>query len=549
MISRLPLIGASLVFLCVLGWGALLFQGLPASDLDDWDKILLARETPWSEFTGSFLTPWSQSHNWIGQTDRYDEVHYKRIVLPMLLKLSQQWFGVNYFAMYLLTKAFFFAGCMAIVFILLTQAVPLSYALLGTITFLFVPIHYSHVFWIADSATIGYFFFFLGILLLSMLIRSPFDKQARGRFWALLAGLFVTGWVGIKTKEMMLVLSLIVFVYSLLNFKQWKTAPARWALLNLAMFVMAFQIIPITHLNSGSTQGFHFNFNTLFRLLFLNYDCGYENEVRSAFVSWDHVFPVSIARTLGIFMLWTTVFAFVFYLWRRWFKRDAGLIRFLANPVIVVCAIWCLIELPFLGMLQPDPRYFSGIMAPILILLVRLFYCVLKGASQNARIVFGILLAVSFGFNIFENAQNCISLRLMVGKKMNRFSETARRILEDVRGTKISDDLTVGKAYCSICGDTAGGETIRDLTYYVDLGFEAWNKVPLAKDNFQDFLEKAKLGYRYYATFNKLEPVEFPEIKLIGLVDGINHSSLLEQAVYAKKKKRPTVLKIFKYTS
>lgn len=412
----LRLVRASVILVVVLGVTIFLFQGLPAADLDDWDKIILARETPWSRFASSFLTPWSQSQHWVGQTDRYDEVRYKRIVLPMLLKFSQGFFGTDFFAMYFLTKGIFFAGTVALMFLLLSQAVPWFFALAGTLCFLFVPAHYSHALWIADSATVSYAFLFLGIFLLRAVHKNITGGGSRFRFACLLAGIFATGWTGIRAKELALVLPLVVFLFSLLNFKQWKTAPGRYALLNLVMAFVAFQIVPVTRLALGSMPGLQFKWETIGRLLFLNYECGYDNETRSAFFSWEHVFPVSVARTLGFFLLWSIVLAFILLLWRV-IRRDKTAQPFWKNEMTRIAGLWLLVEVPFLGMFQPDPRYFSGTLAPVLILTARLFYCALRGARRP--VFWGLLTTLFFaaGFNLYENVQNALSVRLMIGKK------------------------------------------------------------------------------------------------------------------------------------
>ncbi|HOW58884.1 MAG TPA: hypothetical protein PLO78_04060 [Candidatus Omnitrophota bacterium] len=549
MSARSIVFAASIVFVVVLAWTVILFQGMPASDLDDWDKVIMARDVSWRDFSNSFLTPWSQSSNWVGQTNRDDEVRYKRIVLPIILKMVQQCFGPNFFAMYFFTKGLFFAGAVTILFVLLTQAVPWIFAVIGTLCFVLVPAHYSHALWVADSATIAYFFLFVGIFFLLAIQKNMSSQGSRIQFGSLLLGMFLTGWFGIKAKELTLVLPLLVFLFSLAHFRSWKSAPLRYLALNIAMGIVAFQIVPITHLSAGSMPGLGFKWSTISRLLFLNYECGYDNELRSAFFSWDHVFPVSIARTLSFFMLWSVVIMSLVFLWRKWIARDRERESFFANDVVRICALWLIVELPFLGMFQPDPRYFSGTMAPILVLISRLFYCALKSFKRWPAWMLGFFLILALGFNIWENVQNVSSLRIMIGKKMNYLLESSRLILQDVQQVKVSDNLTVGKFYCSLPREQANDKKISDYTYYVDLGFGMWNKVPEGKDGPEDFREQAQQGYRYYATFHNPDFSKMPEVKLLGAVDGINHSSLLEKLIYMKKKKHPAILKIFKFSA
>lgn len=540
---------ASLFFCLTLAWTVLLFQGLPASDIDDWDKIIMAQETPWSSFASSFLTPWSQSHNWVGQTDRYDEVRYKRIVLPMMLKLSQQGFGLNAFAMYFLTKALFFAGCVAIVFLLLAQVVPLFYAMLGTIIFLFVPSHYSHVLWIADTVTLCYFFLFLGIGVFYALQKNILERGSNRQFQGLLIALFAIGWVGIKAKEPMLVLPMIVFLYSLICFRIWKQAPLKFLTLNAAMALVAFQIIPVMYLNNDMLPTIHFNFGTIGRLLFRNYECGYDNELVPAFFSWDHVFPVSIARTLGFFMLWTIIITWAIFLWRRHIAKDKGVLFFWSHSLIRICGIWFLAELPFLGMFQPDPRYYSGTMAPIIIMIARLCYCATKGKEKSFGRGLLLLWIFSVGFNLYENAQNSLSVRIMLGRKLHYFLETSRIILSDITGGKKVDALEQGKFYCSLPDYRDRPGAITNHLYYAHgLSYDSWNKAPLGQDSLESFELQSKKGYKYYVTMKELDLSGKPAIKQIGSVDGINRDSVLERLLFKKKKKRPAVLHVLKYS-
>lgn len=538
---------AWLVFGGALFWSVILFQGMPASDIDDWDKIIMSRDVSWKDFSTSFFTPWSKSHNWVGQTDRNDEVRYKRIVLPMLLKLSQQCFGLNFFAMYFLTKGIFFAGCVTMVFLLLAQVVPLLYAISGTLVFLFVPAHYSHVLWIADTATLCYFFLFLGIWMLYAIQKNILEQGSNRQFCWLLFALLVIGWIGIRAKEPMLVLPLVVFLYSLAHFRRWKQSPVKFLALNAAMAVVAFQIIPVTHLGGGSLPSINFSLTTIGRLLFRNYACGYDNETVSAFFSWDHVFPVSVARTLGFFTLWSGALAWGTLFFRKYMLKDRGGVPFWGHPLIQTCGFWLLAEIPFLGMFQPDPRYFSGTMAPVIILCVRLFYCAIRGMSRFFRWGLIAFTLLGVGFNIYENAQNSLSVRIMIGRKLNYFWEASRIILEDMTGGKITDPLKLGKFYCSLSAYRDQPGAIKNQLFYAaGINYEGWNKVPLGRGSLEEFLVQSNKGHPYYITNNAFDLSGNLEIKQIGSIDGINHGSLLEQCLFKKKKKQPPILRILK---
>lgn len=131
---------------------------------------------------------------------------------------------------------------------------------------------------------------------------------------------------------------------------------------------------------------------------------------------------------------------------------------------------------------------------------------------------------------------------------MNYFLEGSRAVFRDVRGSEAASDRAVGEFYCSIRRGRTGSQTIDAHVYYADLGFDAWNKVPAGKDGPADFREKARSGFRYYLTRQDPDFSKMPEVRLIGTVDGINEASGLERLIYKKKKKRPPVLKIFKYS-
>lgn len=542
------LIGGILSFLLALACITFLFQGLPASDMDDRDKIVMSREIPWGHFITAFLTPWSQSQNWVGQTDRDDEVRYKRMVLPILLKLSHQWFGHTSFSMFFLTKGIPFAGCVTLVFLMLSSVVPFLYAILGTLVFMFVPAHYSHVLWIADSATICYLFLFLGVFIFYFLQKNILESGSDRQFSVLLFALFIAGWTGIRAKEPMLVLPIMVFLRTLFLCRHWRSAPWKFIVLNIAMAFVAFQIIPVTHLTAGgSFSGIHFNFETIGRLLFRNYECGYDNELVSAFFSWDHVFPVSVSRTFGFFILWSMIISSGVLAWRKWVQRQARAVCFWNHPLIQICGIWLLVELPFLGMFQPDPRYFSGTLAPILILCARLIYCAVRDKSRFIRWGLLVFALLGLGFNLYENVQNSLSVRIMIGRKLNYFSEVPRMIFKDIRGRPPVNELELGRFYCSLSAYADLPGSIKNSLYYIlGMGFEGWNKVPVGRDSLDDFESQTSNGYVYYVTPTEFDLSGKPHIKKIGSVDGINKHSILERGLFKKKKKRPTILNVYK---
>src|SRR3989338_5270349 len=537
-----------LVFCFVLAWCVLLFQGLPASDIDDWYRVLMARQVNWNTYASSFFKPWSLSLDWAGQTDALDAIHTKRILNPIVLKFSQQVFGLNSFAMYFLAKGLFFAGCVSVVFLLLVQVVPLLFAVSGMIVFLFVPAHYIHVLWIADGGTMCYFFLFLGVLIVSAVQKNILELGPRKQYACLLLTLFITGWMGIKAKESMLVLPLVVFLYSLFCFRSWKVAPLKFILLNITMLIVAFQIVPITNLNAAAVPSLNFNFETIGRLFFRNYDCGYDNETVSAFFSLEHVWPVSVARTICFFILWTTVISSVFLVWKRWILKKNAVMSFWNHSLVQICGLWLIAELPFLGMFQADPRYFSGTMAPIIILTVRLAYCATKEMGRFWSLALLLLWIFSIGSNIYENIQSTLSIRLILGQKFNYLLETAKTVLEDIKGEKVDNDLEVGEFYARIKDGSHLNPPIKNYVFYANLGigYDGWNLMPFGQNSLEDFKLHAKKGYKYYITVEELDLSKTSDVKQVDIVDGINKDSFLEQLLYNAKKKYPKKVKIYK---
>ena len=82
--------------------------------------------------------------------------------------------------------------------------------------------------------------------------------------------------------------------------------------------VIALQIIPVNALfQAGDSRFPVFWGSHILRMLFRNYDAGYDDEPVSAFFSLEQLWPVSIARTFGFFPLWTLVIFLGLYLIKR----------------------------------------------------------------------------------------------------------------------------------------------------------------------------------------------------------------------------------------
>ncbi|MFZ5803157.1 MAG: hypothetical protein ACOY3K_08695 [Candidatus Omnitrophota bacterium] len=536
-----------ILFLLSLAWGIFLVQGFPVGDLDDWDKVILSKELPWSTFASSWVTPWSKSENWTGQAGRMDEVQYKRILNPVMLKGIQQVSGFHPFAFYFICKCLFFALTVALVFWVLAQGLPIGVAWIGALAYLFIPVHYSHVLWLSVSETYTYFLVLAGFYVFNSIVRNLNERGSFREYMGLLAGLFVIGWISIKAKELSLILPVGIVFYSFFKWKAWKGLWPRVAVLFAFMALIAFQVVPVTNLDRPAEPRRGFGFETLGRLLFRNYQCGYDDERLPAFFSWDHVFPVSLARNIGFFLLWAILFALLFLGIRRWVLKKRSALPFFQDTLVQISLTWFLVYLPFLGMFQPDPRYLSGLMPPLILLLARLLYSAGLNMNRKGLWVYGFCVMIGVGFFFYENVQHVISLRLQIGQKFSRFMGASRAIFEDVFPGRSPTDFEVGGFYCRICSLERVQPTIDDYLYYFDYDYAPWNRVAYGMDNVPSFKEFARQGYRYYVTHTERDHAHDPEISLVARLEGINSGSLFEKIIYSLKDKKPAPLYVYKY--
>ncbi len=374
MQKKLPHWVPLIIFLAAGLWLIFLTQGLPVGDPDDWDHVLAASDLSWSTLIKNFSIPWSQSTLWSGQVDRMNEVLHRRLFRSFILKGSVDLFGYHAFPFYFFSKVLFFSGTVTILFLLI-HSITSSYfaSFAGTVFYFFVPAHYTHVLWLSDPDTIVHFLMVLGIFIyLKILKRLDQNDHPSGIF---IVALIAIGWTAMKTKESALILPLALGFYTLIHlFQSRKRLKEHFILISIFAF-LAFFIVPISVLkNQSSGSPLHFNFDVLNRLIFRNYRCGYEDEQVSAFFSTLSVWPVSIARTFGFYLLWALVASVILYLIRRTHKKYI----FFGDHLPGICFLWVLIWLFFAGTFQPDPRYFSGVMIPLTILSVQLFHQVIS---------------------------------------------------------------------------------------------------------------------------------------------------------------------------
>ena len=87
---------------------------------------------------------------------------------------------------------------------------------------------------------------------------------------------------------------------------------------------------------------------------------------------------------------------------------------------------------------------------------------------------------------------------------------------------------------------------MRDVSYFIDMNYDAWNKLQTGTK--EEFKASAEKGFRYYTGFDKDKFGVGAEIQTLAVIDGINHSSLLEQILYRTRKK-PLPMYVLKYNT
>lgn len=536
----------SIIFWASLSWHLILTQGLPAGDIDDWNQILRAQDREWStDLIPNLIRPWSKSKFWNAQTNR----DYNRIGHDILLKpVVSSKFGDNDLAYYLVTKAPFFAGAIAVFFILcywLTRS--FSYALFGTLFYSFIPAHFTHSLWLSDGATIANFCVISGFLLAVLAFEHIREKSGLKSFLFVLFAMHFILWFGIRTKESALIAPLVIGGYGLFQSKYWREQKLKMALLFLSCAHLIFLIVPIEHLGSGSSIGtIPFEWKNIFRMVFKNYASGYEDEPTTAFFSLDQIWPSSIARTFGFFLLWTIIIHIAVYLWEK--KKILNMTPNFSNPMVAMLMIWVLFEILLMGRFQTDPRYFSGTMIPLCLLATRMIYCAHQTTEKNLKTVLIAISLFSFAWATpYVNLQHVIWLRLQIGQRFNYFMGSAKILYADLFPSEKISLRGIGRFYCSTCEPAKENQPkIEHYLYYWELPYESWSKNQSGSlDEFKDYAEK---GHIYLVTYQL--PVtlkEYPNIKQVAHIDGINSTSAFEKIMYSLRKKIPKRLYILKW--
>ncbi len=513
---------------------------------DDWNLIFKSRDTPWTELFKNLSLPWSTSKYWFSQVDGIDQIAHKRIVHGLVLKSIEAVFGCHFLPFYLLAKAIFFAGVVTLFFLFAYAVAPsLPFAIAGSLFFLLVPAHYSHVLWVADPITIAQFFIILGIWIFFHISRNLDGNGSLREFMALLCSFLVIGTLGIKTKEPALIVPMTASVYTLLRAVEWKTQKRKLVLLGLTMAFLGFQIIPVEHLGATG-QGFGFHWENLIRLVFKNHHCGYVDESATAFFSAQRIWPVSIARTFGFFSLWLIIFFIALYWIKRIRMGKLNSVHFFGHPLIALSGIWVGIEVSLMGIFQPEPRFMSGTFIPLTVLAIRLVWCVYRMATKRWKPLVLLAAILAGGWTAFyNNLHSVLWLRSIIGQRNNQFVSVAKILYQDQLPTKSCAMRDISLFYCprALYGSTVQTR-MEDVAYYTQLPRESWNKTQ--SPSLEDFSRYAQKGFVYWTTFSKDDLIGHPNIVLLKTVDGLNKGSILEYLIFTKFP-LPDALFIFKY--
>ncbi|MFH1800844.1 MAG: hypothetical protein ABH891_08405 [Candidatus Omnitrophota bacterium] len=539
---------ASLVFFFSFLWIVILVQGLPVGCLDEWAMTSIAQQTSWSDFGKHLVLPWSQSAYWFNQVAFYDQVCLKRIVHGILLKFTQSLFGLHSFPYFLITKVFFFCGIVTLVFLFMTYVTgSLGLSLAGAVFFLLIPAHYCHVLWIADPYTIAIFFVTLSMWFFYKFVSALDKGEPLRNLFPWIAGLFVAGWFGIKTKEPALIFPVVAGAYLLIYCRHWKGRGKVVLSVLFLLVLIAFQIVPIEHLNAP-VQRLGYHVSSITRFLFRNYQVGADNEPTTAFFSLEALWPVSIARTFGFFSLWGIILFALIHGAGRIFRRSSTP-SFFSDPLIRFSAVWVGIEILLVGFFQPEPRFFTSIMIPLSLLSVRLVSCVLNSWQGFVRKILTLAAIFCWVWSAFYlNFQQVITTRIVTGMRNNRLFETARVIYSDIHKDKSPSISDVATFYCPAYAlKKIVRPRIDDVVFFADnLYVQCWNKTE--DGSLDDFKRFAKTGAVYYVTTDPKKFSGFPDATLVGKVTGINEGSKFEVLRYLKKKKKPAIERVYKYT-
>lgn len=539
------------VFFTVLIWTTFLIQGLPIGDLDDWDHILFAQDVDWKVLVANIIRPWSESPFWYGQGSFEDHVIHERVVPTLILKCVSSVFHLKSFPFYFLYKVLFFAGTTSLLFILLRRVAASGViAFCGTLFYLFVPVHYLHTLWISDPVTLVHFFVLLGITIYLDIYNNLVVRGSFTRFLVLTLALFLTGWVGIKSKSVGLILPLVIVSHTLTTPQLWKVQKTKTVTLLAVLALIAIQVVPIAHITAHDNTSFlaSFRLKNIIRMLLLQSDTTYGNEAIPAFFSLEHIFPASVSRALGFLTLWTIILFSLLYHLRKRGKKLLEQDFFIQNAVIQVALIWILIEISLMGFFLPESRFFSGTFIPITILLTRLVYCVFRAFKWPVQLFVMFFPVCSFFWHgVIENVQHVVWLRIQKGTDYSRFLNVAKAVYHDLYPEAPLDLREIASFYSLkyVPQNWVHKMRMDDVMFYSDFALEDWRKT--STHHVSEIAEYAQGGAQYTATFSNDPYLNMAEFAFLQTISGINADSIFERVTFQLKRKRPRPMHVFKW--
>ena len=537
---------AFILFLVTFIWILILAQGVPLNDLDDWDHVLAAKDLSWGVLMENLFTPWSKSLYWDGQSNRLNEVTHRRTFLSVVLKFSYSLFGMRFLPFFIFSKAFFFAGSVALLFLLLLKITQSRiFSLSGVLFYVMVPAHYIHLLWPTDPICMVHFFILLGLWNYTFLYKNLTENGPFRNFFGRLILFTICGWLGMKTKEPAVILPISLGVYHLLHVRKWPNQKVKLTVLFVVLGWLVFLLIPIEYIGTHAGSPLKFHPEIVQRMYLQNYDCGFENESVSAFFSREHVWPVSIARTFGFYLLWALVLSFVIYgiARLRWLKDKTAL--WMRQPLVSISIIWIFCEPFFMGNFQPDPRYFSGTMIPLTILSVRLIQCAVQPLQRVFKIGFIGIVIFALSSAVFENFQHILFLRIEIGKRGRFYLETAKVLYKDLYPNAPYDLEKIMLSGAAAYVPSKNIPRIKRYIFYSPFGYNLWKKTD--ERTIEAFEKFAKQGAVYDIYQEDQQMPKDPRIKNIAVISPVNQGSLLEAVVYPLKRKKIRPLCIDKW--
>ena len=243
------LILAAFLYCFTFAWILFSTQGLPIGDVDDWVCIQISENLSWKELVQNLIRPWSKSQFWSNQVDLIDQIAFKRTIHAISLKSTSTIFDTRSFPFFIV-KGLFFSGTTALIFLILVQITrSIWFSLAGIFFYVFVPVHYTHILWVSDPATVSHFFIVLGVWTFYHVVLNLERKESLKKFLPLLLAFSLTGWLCMKTKEPGLILPLTLGAFVLFHLNSWKNEKYKLVLLFLILALLAFQIVPIDQLH------------------------------------------------------------------------------------------------------------------------------------------------------------------------------------------------------------------------------------------------------------------------------------------------------------